>query len=99
MSPRLNEQLEQVQKDLGRKLAEAERIGECLITLGSRLREEPWTWTIDWLEDSAFPGTNGTCLIETELVEALNRHRLEWLLEDIRILKRREAELKRLAAA
>ena len=98
MSPRLNEQLEQVQKDLGRKLSEAERIGECLITLGTRLREEPWKWSIDWLEDT-FPGTNGTCLIESELVEALNRHRLEWLLEDLRILKRRETELKRLAAA
>jgi hypothetical protein len=98
MSPLLNEQLEHAQRDLGRKLTEAERIGECLITLGTRLREEPWKWTIDWLED-AFPGTNGTCLIESELVEALNRHRLEWLLEDIRILKRRETELKRLAAA
>jgi hypothetical protein len=28
-----------------------------------------------------------------------DRNRLEWLLEDIRTLKRREAELKRLAAA
>lgn len=98
MTARLTEQLAQVQTDLGRKISEAERIGECLITLGMRLQEEPWKWTIDWLED-AFPGTNGTCLVESEIVEALNRHRLEWLLEDIRILKRRETELKRLAAA
>ena len=98
MSPRLNEQLEQVQKDLTRKITEAEHIGECLMTLGMRLREEPWKWTIDWLED-AFPGSNGTCLIESDMVQALDRHRLEWLLEDLRILKRREAELKRLAAA
>jgi hypothetical protein len=95
---RLPQHLEQVQRELANKLAEADRIGECLATLGSRLQQEPWKWAIDWLED-AFPSASDTCPIERELVDALDRNRLEWLLEDIRILKRREAELKRLAVA
>lgn len=51
---RLPQHLEQVQRELASKLAEADRIGECLATLGSRLQQEPWKWAIDWLED-AFP--------------------------------------------
>ena len=94
----LSQQLEKVQTDLARKVAEAERIGDCLMELGSRLQQEPWTWSIDWVED-AFPVPNSITPIETEIVAALDRNRLEWLLEDIRILKRRETELKRLAAA
>jgi hypothetical protein len=35
--------------------------------------------------------------IDLEFEESLDCHRLEWLLEDIRLLKRREMELKRLA--
>jgi len=95
---RLPQHLEQVQRELTHKLAEAERIGESLATLGTRLQQEPWKWSIDWVED-AFPSSSETCPIERELVEALDKNRLEWLLEDIRILRRREAELKRLAVA
>jgi hypothetical protein len=94
----LPQHLEQVKIELAHKLAEAERIGESLVKLGSRLQQEPWKWSIGWLED-AFPSTSATCPVEPDLVEALDKNRLEWLLEDIRILKRREAELKRLAAA
>jgi hypothetical protein len=97
MSPRLADQLQQVRKDLARSIAAAEQIGESLVELGSRLRREPAKWAIDWLEDS-FAGSNETCLIERPLVEALDRNRLEWLLEDIRILRRREIELRRLLA-
>jgi hypothetical protein len=97
MSPRLAEQLQQVQRDLARSVASAERIGELLVELGSRLRRDPGKWAIDWLDDP-FPTSNETCLVERELVEALDRHRLEWLLEDIRILRRREMELRKLVA-
>jgi hypothetical protein len=98
MSIRLAQQLENVQIELGRKMSEAERIGDCLVELATRLQQEPWRWSIDWVED-AFPVPSSTTPIETEIVNALDRNRLEWLLEDIRMLKRREAELKRLAAA
>jgi hypothetical protein len=98
MTAWLPQHLEQVQIELAHKLAEACRIGECLATLSLRLQQEPWKWSIGWLED-AFPSTSATCPVEPDVVEALDKNRLEWLLEDIRILKRREAELKRLAAA
>jgi hypothetical protein len=97
MGPRLTDQLQQVQKDLARSVNAAERIGESLVELGTRLRRDPGKWAIDWL-DSAFPSGTETSLIERDLVEALDRNRLEWLLEDIRILQRREAELRRLVA-
>ena len=98
MTPRFAQQLEQVQSELVHKLAEAERIGDCLVKLGLRLQQEPWNWSLGWLED-AFPTPNSISPVETEIVSSLDRNRLEWLLEDIRILKRRETELKRLAAA
>jgi len=97
MGPRITDQLQQVQKDLARSITAAERIGESLVELGTRLRRDPGKWAIDWL-DTAFPGSAETSLIERDLVEALDRNRLEWLLEDIRILRRREAELRRLVA-
>jgi hypothetical protein len=95
MSARLADQLQQVRKDLARSIAAAEQIGESLVELGTRLRREPSKWAIDWLEDP-FAGSSETSLIERPLVEALDRNRLEWLLEDIRILQRRETELRRL---
>lgn len=98
MTVRLSQQLEQVQNELARKLAEAERIGDCLVELGVRLQQEPWKWSLGWVEN-AFPVSNSTSPIDTELIDSLDRNRLEWLLEDIRILKRRETELKRLAVA
>jgi hypothetical protein len=96
MTVRPSEQLEQVQRELARKLEEAERIGDYLVELGARLQEDPWKWSIDWVEDAS-PDGNSICPIEPEIVESLDRRRLEWLLEDIRLLKRREVELKRLA--
>jgi len=90
--------LEQVQSELAHKLAEAEQIGDCLVKFGVRLQREPWNWSLGWLED-AFPTPNSISPVEAEIVSSLDRNRLEWLLEDIRILKRRETELKRLAAA
>ncbi len=39
------------------------------------------------------------CAIEPEIEDALNSPRLMFLLDDIRMLKRREAELKKLVAA
>lgn len=98
MTARLSQQLEDVQCELSRKLSEAERIGDCLMELGVRLQQEPWKWSINWIED-AFPVPNSINPVENEIVSALDRNRLEWLLEDIRILKRRETELKRLAVA
>jgi transposase len=98
MTVRLSQQLDDVQTELSRKLSEAERIGDCLMELGLRLQQEPWKWSIDWIED-AFPVPNSINPVEREIVAALDRNRIEWLLEDIRILKRRETELKRLAVA
>jgi hypothetical protein len=98
MTVRLSQQLEQVQSELARKLAEAERIGDCLVELGMRLQQEPWKWSLGWAENT-FPVPNSNSPLDGEIVESLDRNRLEWLLEDIRILKRREAELKRLDAA
>lgn len=98
MTVRLCQQLEHVQKELARKLLEAERIGDCLMELGVCLQQEPWKWSLGWIEN-AFPVSDSISPIDAEIVESLDRNRLEWLLEDIRILKRREAELKRLAVA
>ena len=98
MTIRLAEQLEQVQKDLTRNLLEAERLGESLVELGARLKQEPWKWNFDSALD-CFPDNDRTQPIEPELLEALDRHRIAWLLEDIGILRRREAERKRLAVA
>ena len=95
MTVRLSQQLEQVQNELARKLGEAERIGDCLVELGVRLQQEPWKWSLGWAENT-FPVSNSISPVDAEIVESLDRNRLEWLLEDIRILKRREAELKRL---
>lgn len=98
MTLQLSQQLEQVRSELARKLAEAERVGDCLVELAMRLQQEPWNWSIGWVE-SAFPVSSSISPMDAEIVESLDRNRLEWLLEDIRILKRREADLKRLAAA
>lgn len=98
MTVRLSQQLEQVQSELAHKIAEAERIGDCLVELGARLQQQPWQWSLGWVEN-AFPLSSDVSPIDPEIVDALDRNRLEWLLEDIRILKRRETELKRLAAA
>jgi hypothetical protein len=98
MTVHLSQQLEHVQNELTHKLNQAERIADCLVELGIRLQREPWKWSLGWLED-AFPAPASILPVETEIIDALDRNRLEWLLEDIRMLKRREAELKRLAAA
>jgi hypothetical protein len=98
MITRLTDQLEQVQKDLARNVLEATELGERLIELGLRLKREPWKWSIDWM-DSSFPESDGVRPIEPELVETLDKARLSWLLEEIRLLRRREMELKRLAIA
>jgi hypothetical protein len=98
MTVRLSLQLEQVQCELARKLAEAERIGDGLVQLGVRLQQEPWNLSLGSMENVA-PVSNSTSAAAAEIADSLDRNRLDWLLEDIRILKRREAELKRLAAA
>lgn len=82
MNRYVSERFVQVQKQLAQKLAEAERIGERLIELGKRLKEEPWE-----------------CAIEPEMEDALNSPQLSFLLDDIKMLRRREAELKKLIAA
>lgn len=86
-------QLEQVQSELARKLAEAERIGDCLVELAVRLQQEPWQWSLGWVEN-AFPVSSSISPMDPEIVDSLDAKRLECLLEDIRLLKRREADLK-----
>jgi hypothetical protein len=98
MTTRLTDQLEQVQKDLARDVNEVTEIGEHLIELGLRLKREPWKWSIDWM-GSSFVGQDGVWPIETELAEVLDRPRISWLLEEIRLLRRRATELKKLAVA
>jgi hypothetical protein len=98
MTTRLTDQLEQVQKDLARDVNEVTEIGERLIELGLRLKREPWKWSIDWIGNS-FVEQDGVWPIEAELVEVLDKPRISWLLEEIRLLRRRAAELKKLAVA
>ena len=98
MHRQLAEQWEQVQKELAQRLAEAERIADCLIELGKRLKQEPWRPGNGWLETAAADSATAY-LLEPEIQNALNRQHLMWLLDEIRILKRREAELKKLVAA
>jgi hypothetical protein len=98
MNTRFNEQLEQVQKDLAHNLAEVERIGDSLIEVGVRLKHEPWKWSLEWAE-CAFPAGEWAHPVEPEKLEDIDPNRISWLLEDIRMLRRRESELKRLAAA
>lgn len=97
MTTRLTDQLEQVQKDLARDVNEATEIGERLIELGLRLKREPWKWSIDL--GHSFTDQEGVWPIETELTEVLDKPRISWLLEEIRLLQRRAHELKKLAAA
>lgn len=98
MTTRLTDQLEQAQKDLARDLNEISEIGERLIEIGLRLKREPWKWSIDWM-GSSFGGSDAVWPIEPELVEVLDRPRISWLLEEVRRLRRRTTELKKLAAA
>jgi hypothetical protein len=98
MNVLVSEQLEHLQRDLARNLAEVQRIAESLADLSQRLKREPWKWSVDPIDDT-IPDSNGTQAFEPELVDALDRHRLAWLLEDIRMLRRRATELKRLVAA
>jgi hypothetical protein len=96
MTIRLTEQLEDLRSTLARDLAEVERIGEHLAELGARLQQEPRQWIVEWTEHATHDWTRS---LEPELLEALDGRRLAWLLEDIRILRRREVELRRLAVA
>jgi hypothetical protein len=98
MATRLTDQLEQVQKDLTRDVNEVTEIGERLIELGLRLKREPWKWSIDWM-GSSFVEQDGVWPIEADLAEAVDKQRIAWLLEEIRLLRRRETELRKLAVA
>lgn len=98
MKTRLTDQLEQAQKDLARDVNEVTEIGERLIELGLRLKREPWKWSIDWM-GSSVADQDGVWPIEPELAEVLDKPRLSWLLEEIRLLRRRATELKKLAVA
>src|SRR5690348_10281383 len=99
MATRLTDQLEQVQKDLARDVDEITEIAENLIELGLRLKREPWKWSIDVNGNSSVVDHEGVWPIETELSEVLDKPRISWLLEEIRLLRRRAHELKKLAAA
>jgi len=98
MATRLTDQLEQVQKDLARDVDEITEIAEHLIELGLRLKREPWKWSID-VNGNSLQEQDGVWPIETELSEVLDKPRISWLLEEIRLLRRRAQELKKLAAA
>jgi hypothetical protein len=98
MHSHLAEQWAQTQKELTQRVVEAEHIGDCLIELGKRLKQEPWMYATGWLHNTS-PDADTACLIETEIEEPLDKHRLMWLLDEIRILRRREAELRKLVAA
>src|SRR5579872_1256970 len=98
MTTRLTDQLDQVQKDLARDVNEITEIGERLIELGLRLKREPWKWSIESMGNSLVD-QDGVWPIEPELSEDLDKPRISWLLEEIRLLRRRAHELKKLAAA
>jgi hypothetical protein len=48
---------------------------------------------------SSFAEQDGVWPIEAELAGVLDRPRISWLLEEIRLLRKRAAELKKLAVA
>ena len=50
MPSHLFEQFVETQKQLARRLTEAEHVGDCLIELGNRLKQEPWKYAIGWLD-------------------------------------------------
>jgi hypothetical protein len=91
----LSDQWSQAHAELRSRLSEAERIGIQLVQLGLRLKDEPWRWALGWMDYSS-PGGDAPVPVEPAMEEALDRNRLMWLLDDIRILRRREAELRRL---
>lgn len=94
----LSEKLVETEKELARRLAEAEHLGDCLIKMGNHLKLEPWKYAIGWL-DADSPGVDTVYLVEREIEDAMDKHRLMWLLDDIRILRRRQRELQKIVPA
>ena len=85
--------LGKVEKELAEKLAEAARIGDCLVVLGNRLKREPWQWVLGGHSKphhDAMPTFN----VESVVSSALDRKHMKKLLSDIRVLRAQKAKLE-----
>ena len=93
MAEDLAAELGKVEKELAEKLAEAARIGDCLVVLGNRLKREPWQWVLGGHSKphhDAMPTFN----VESVVSSALDRKHMKKLLSDIRVLRAQKANLE-----
>ncbi len=86
--------LEQVETELAEKLAEAARIGDCLVVLGNRLKREPWQWVLGGHPNPPHDAIS-TFNVESVVSSALDRKHMKKLLSNIRDLRARKAELEK----
>ncbi len=94
MSEDLAEELEQVETELAEKLAEAARVGDCLVVLGNRLKREPWQWVLGG-HPNPHDDAISTLNVESVINSALDRKHMKKLLEEIRNLRNRKENLER----
>ncbi len=94
MSEDLAEELEQVETELAEKLAEATRVGDCLVVLGNRLKREPWQWVLGG-HPNPHRDAISTLNVESVINSALDRKHMKKLLEEIRNLRNRKENLER----
>ncbi len=86
--------LEKVETELAEKLAEAARIGDCLVVLGNRLKREPWQWVLGG-HPNPYHDAFSTFNVESVVSSALDRKHMKKLLSDIRDLRGRKADLEK----
>lgn len=94
MDADLAEELEQVETELARRLAEAAHIGDCLIVLGNRFKREPWQWALGGQTDAHLNALSAL-KVESVISNALDRKHMRKLLEEIRNLRTRKENLER----
>ncbi len=94
MAEDLAAELEKVETELAEKLAEAARIGDCLVVLGNRLKREPWQWVLGGHPNPHHDAIS-TINVESEVSSALDRKHMKKLLSNIRDLRARKAELEK----
>ncbi len=94
MAEDLTAELEKVETELAEKLAEAARIGDCLVVLGNRLKREPWQWVLGGHPNPHHDAIS-TFNVESTVNSALDRKHMKKLLSDIRDLRARKAELEK----
>ena len=94
MAEDLTAELEKVETELAEKLAEAARIGDCLVVLGNRLKREPWQWVLGGHPNPHHDAIS-TFNVGSTVNSALDRKHMKKLLSDIQVLRARKAELEK----